>query len=186
MGDGKVEFGIWLGSAGRGKIGVAPGTGRFTGEGDLAVEKSGRASGRKGENVEARGGETQRWSGRRSWGWSEMEMEVEMMAGRQSGGGGGARAAAAAAWGRRCCEDVGDVSVAGARSGGSRRGGGGDDGGLTPSSAFHEQPLEMEETPFLSQMMARVCGGGGGPFPSYRAHNGPIGERAHLRPTTHT
>ena len=27
-------------------------------------------------------------------------------------------------------------------------------------------------------------GGGGGPFPSYRAHNGPRGERAHLRPTT--
>ena len=27
-------------------------------------------------------------------------------------------------------------------------------------------------------------GGGGGPFPSYRAQNGPKGERAHLRPTT--
>ena len=31
-------------------------------------------------------------------------------------------------------------------------------------------------------MTARVCGGG--PFPSYRAQNGPRGERAHLRPTT--
>ena len=33
-------------------------------------------------------------------------------------------------------------------------------------------------------MTARVCGGGGGPFPSYGAQNGPRGERAHLRPTT--
>ena len=83
--------------------------------------------------------------------------------------------------------------MAGARSGGGCRGGGteacgggggGGDGGWTPSPAFREQPLEMEETPF-SQMMARVCGGGG-PFPSYRAHNGPRVERAHLRPTTHT
>ena len=60
--------------------------------------------------------------------------------------------------------------MAGARSGGGRRGGGGggtevsggggDDGGCTPSPAFREQPLEMEETPCLfSQMKARVCGG---------------------------
>ena len=85
--------------------------------------------------------------------------------------------------------------MAGARSGGGRRGGGGggteacggggDDGGWTPSPAFLEQPLERESTPFFLQMTARVCGGGG-PFPSYRAHNGPRGERAHLRPTTHT
>ena len=40
--------------------------------------------------------------------------------------------------------------MAGARSGGGRRGGGGGgDGGWTPSPAFREQPLEMEETPFL-------------------------------------
>ena len=32
-------------------------------------------------------------------------------------------------------------------------------------------------------MTARVWGGGV-PFPSYRAHDGPRGERAHLRPTT--
>ena len=54
--------------------------------------------------------------------------------------------------------------VARARSGGGRRGGGGggcggDGGGWTPSPAFCEQPLEMEETPFFSQMTARVCGG---------------------------
>ena len=80
-----------------------------------------------------------------------------------------------------------------ARSGGSRRGGGGGSGGggteacgggWTPSPAFLEQPLEREITPFFLQMTARVCGGG--PFPSYRAHNGQRGERAHLRPTTHT
>ena len=80
--------------------------------------------------------------------------------------------------------------MAGARSGGGRRGGGGGtevcggSGGWTPSPAFLEQPLERESTPFFLQMMARVCGGG--PFPSYRAHNGPRGERAHFRPTTHT
>ena len=33
----------------------------------------------------------------------------------------------------------------------------------------------------FSQMTARVCGGA---FPSYRAQNGPRGERAHLRHTT--
>ena len=57
--------------------------------------------------------------------------------------------------------------MAGARSGGGRRGGGGgteacgggDDGGWTPSSAFLEQPLERESTPFFLQMTARVCGG---------------------------
>ena len=60
----------------------------------------------------------------------------------------------------------GEVLVAGARSGGGRRGGGtdacgngGGDGGWTPSLAFHEQPLEMEETLFFSQMTARVCWG---------------------------
>ena len=78
--------------------------------------------------------------------------------------------------------------MVGARSGGGRRGGGGSgggdgggDSGWTPSPAFLEQPLEREITPFFLQMTARVCGGG--PFPSYRAHNGPRGERAHLRPT---
>ena len=83
--------------------------------------------------------------------------------------------------------------MAGARSGGGRRDGGGGgteacgrgdgggDGGWTPSPAFLEQPLEREITPFFLQMTARVCGG---PIPSYRAHNGLRGERAHLRPTT--
>ena len=43
----------------------------------------------------------------------------------------------------------------------------------------------MEFTPFFLQMMARFCGGGGGgPFPSYRAQNGPRGERADLRTRT--
>ena len=52
--------------------------------------------------------------------------------------------------------------MAGARSGGGRRGGGTEacgGGGWTPPPAFREQPLEMEETPFLSQMTTRVCGG---------------------------
>ena len=59
-----------------------------------------------------------------------------------------------------------DVLVARARSGGNHgtevcgSGGGGSDDGWTPSRAFHEQPLEREETPFFfSQMTARVCGG---------------------------
>ena len=45
---------------------------------------------------------------------------------------------------------------------GARIGGGGTEacgGGWTPPPAFLEQPLEMEETPFLSQMTARVCEG---------------------------
>ena len=119
------------------------------------------------------------------------EMEVEEMAARRSGGGGGTRVTAAAAWGWQCRGDNGEVSMAGARSGGGRRGGGGGgteacggggDGIWTPSPAFLEQPLERESTPFFRQMTARVCGGG--PFPSYRAHDGPRGERAHLRPIT--
>ena len=55
--------------------------------------------------------------------------------------------------------------MAGARSGGGCRGGGGDDDGRaswTPSSAFLEQPLDRESTPFFLQMMARVFLGGGG------------------------
>ena len=80
---------------------------------------------------------------------------------RSRGGGGGGVGG-----------DNREVLVAGARSGGSRRGGvggtevcgGAGDGGWTPSPAFREQPLEMEETPFFrSQMMARVYGGV--PFP---------------------
>ena len=118
---------------------------------------------------------------------------------------GGLKAAAAAAAWRTATSAVynGEDPVVRARSGGSCRGGGtvacgggggsggvggggcGDDGGWTPSPAFREQPLKMEETPFFSQMTARVCGGG--PFPSYIAPpNGPREERAHLRPTTHT
>ena len=42
--------------------------------------------------------------------------------------------------------------------------------------------LSWEFSPFFSQMTARVCGGGGGPFPAYRAQDRPRGERAHLRP----
>ena len=55
---------------------------------------------------------------------------------------------------------------------GSSRGGngsseacGGGDSGWTPSPAFREQPLEREETPFFSQMTARVFGWGGGSLP---------------------
>ena len=55
--------------------------------------------------------------------------------------------------------------MAGARSGGGRRGGG-TEGDHSFLSSFDGQGLW------------------GGPFPSYRAHNGPRGERAHLRPTT--
>ena len=69
---------------------------------------------------------------------------------------------AAAARGRRHRDDGGEEPVAGARSGGGRRGGGteacGGDG-WTPSSAFLEQPLEREITPFFIQITARVCGG---------------------------
>ena len=56
-------------------------------------------------------------------------------------------------------------SWSGGRSGGGSGGGGTDacggsgDGGWTPSPTFREQPLEMEETHFFSQMTARVCGG---------------------------
>ena len=82
----------------------------------------------------------------------------------------------------------GDVVMVGVRSGGGSSGTdacgcGGGDRGWTPSPTFREQPLEMDETPLFSQMTASVCGGGG-PFPSYRAQNGPRGERAYLRLTT--
>ena len=102
--------------------------------------------------------------------------------------GGGSVRVAAAAQGRQRCQGGGGnngILVAGARSGGSTKvcGGGGGDSGWTPSPIFREQPLEREKTPLFSQMIARVCGGGG-PFPSYRAQNGPRGERAHLWPTT--
>ena len=49
--------------------------------------------------------------------------------------------------------------MAGARSGGGGGSGVGDDSDWTPSSAFLEQPLEREITPFFLQMTARVCGG---------------------------
>ena len=49
--------------------------------------------------------------------------------------------------------------VGGRSGGGTDACGGGGDGGWTHSPTFHEQPLEMEETPFFSQMKARVCGG---------------------------
>ena len=38
--------------------------------------------------------------------------------------------------------------------------GDGGNGGWNPSPAFREQPLEREETPFFSQMTAKVFGGG--------------------------
>ena len=87
---------------------------------------------------------------------------------------------------RQWCRHPGDA----ARGGGttwSCSGGGndgcGNDGGWTTPSTFLEQSLKRESTPFfLSRMMARVCVGGG-PFPSYRAQDGPRRERAHLRPT---
>ena len=101
------------------------------------------------------------------------------------GGSGVARAATALRGRQRRCEggsgDRGEVFGAVASSGGGRRsgsgggtkacgggdteafgrGGGGDggNGGWTPSLGFCEQPLEMEETPFFSQMTARFCGG---------------------------
>ena len=99
--------------------------------------------------------------------------------GDNSGSGGGSRGAtatvkypwpgqgvavivAAAAARRRAIAAVG-LLLWGARSGGDRRGDGGteagDSGGWTPSPAFREQPFEMEETPFFSQMTARVFGG---------------------------
>ena len=62
--------------------------------------------------------------------------------------------------------------------------GGGGDGGWTPSQPSMSSHLRGTRLLFFSQMMARVCGGG--PFPSYRAQNGPRGERAHLRPRTQT
>ena len=74
----------------------------------------------------------------------------------------------------------GGSGLSGGRDGGTWSCGG---SGRSPSSIFLEQPLEREFTPFFLQMTARVCGGGGGPLPSYRAQNGPRGERAHLRPT---
>ena len=86
-----------------------------------------------------------------------------------------------------CRNTSGDVgSVVEARGGSGLGGGtrmcGGGGGDRSPSSIFLEQPLEREFTPFFIQMTPRVCGGG--PFPSYRAHIGLRGERAHLRPTT--
>ena len=123
-----------------------------------------------GEEQCDREGET-----RRRW-----KRSVEEIAARRSRGGGGARAAAAAPWGRWRCEDGsaprrgcgggnGDVLVVGGRSGGCSDGDdsgggtdtcdGGDDDGWTPYPTFREQPLEMEETPFFSQMTAKVCGG---------------------------
>ena len=57
---------------------------------------------------------------------------------------------AAVACERRRHGDDGEVSVPGASNGGGRRGGiGGGDDSWTPSSAFLEQPLERESTPFF-------------------------------------
>ena len=119
----------------------------------------GLAESGRGDQWRNRGGDARNWSGRVSSG-------RRMTGGRRSwrrrrrrkGGGGGGVSG-----------NSGEVLVAEARSGSGRRGGGGGgteacgggggDCGWTPSPAFREQPLEMEETPFFSQMMARVCGG---------------------------
>ena len=61
-----------------------------------------------------------------------------------SGGGGGSG---------------GSGDSGGGVGGGGDGDGGGVDGGWIPSSTFHELPLESDETPFFSQMTARVCGG---------------------------
>ena len=83
---------------------------------------------------------------------------------------GGSKAVAAALGRRQQLDQRQRGSKIGARRGGCR----------SPSLIFLEQPLEREFTPFFLQMTARVVGG---PFPSYRAQNGPRGEREHLRPT---
>ena len=69
-------------------------------------------------------------------------------------------AAATAVAARWCAAVVAIVtsSWSGGRSGADACGGSGN-GSWTPSPTFCEQPLEMEETPFFSQMTARVCGG---------------------------
>ena len=46
--------------------------------------------------------------------------------------------------------------------------------GLLPQPSF-EQSLKLGFLSFLSEMMARVCGGGG-PFHSYRAQDGQKGK----------
>ena len=150
--------------------------------GGPAERRTGRLGARRSEGC---WGRTGRWRSS-----LEREVEPEEMAARLSGGGGGDDGAwTAAAWGRQRREDgsaarrgsgdgyggggdtfacggggdgggggSSDVNVVGGRSGG----GSGGDGGWTPSPTFREQPLEMEETPFFSQMTTRVCGGGGG------------------------
>ena len=112
--------------------------GRGSAELEWELEMEDRRGRRQGDSW--RGAQSRR--GRRSW--------------RRRQRGGPEAVAAAAAWGQRRWRWHGEVLVAGARSGGGRR-----RGGWTPSPAFCEQPLEMEETPFFSQMTARVCGGGG-------------------------
>ena len=101
--------------------------------------------------------------------------------------GGGDKMACDDSRGGGCGGLGNDASVIEARGGGGnggRRGSGTNAcGGWSPSSIFLEQLLKREITPFLSQVTARVCGGGG-PFPSYRVQDGPRGDRAHLRPTT--
>ena len=87
-----------------------------------------RPDGLEAAAVEAQGRRRQRW--------------------HKGGGGGGFEDGGV-------CGDNGEEPVARATSGGDRRGcdGGteacGDGGGSTPSPAFREQPLEMEETPFF-------------------------------------
>ena len=88
--------------------------------------------------------------------------------------------------------DVGDGSecsgacMIAARGGGDvggGRGGGGGSEGWSPSSIFLEHLLKRENIPsFLKGWLGFL--GGGGPFPSYRAQDGPRGQRAVLRPTT--
>ena len=106
---------------------------------------------------EDRGGDAWSWSGRNG-GAGGSEGRLGAGEGGRAGGEGGA---VDLRWWRRKGSggDNGEVLV-GASSDGGRRGGGGDgDNGWNPSPTFGEQPLEMEETPFFSQMTARVCGG---------------------------
>ena len=78
------------------------------------------------------------------------------------GGDGGTAVQRRRRWRRRRRDDNTEVPVVGARSGGGGSGKkacGSGESSWTPPLAFCEQPLEMEETPFFSQMTARVCAG---------------------------
>ena len=111
-----------------------------TWRGCTEMEMEGGVAERFGEEDDRRKVERVQWRWRRCW---TAAAAAEQGRRRRLEGGGG--------W-----SSSRGISVAGARSGGDRRGGGGTEacggdggGGWTPSPAFREQPLEMEETPFL-------------------------------------